>query len=333
MKALVLREVKQSLQIEQQPDLEPGEGEVAVRLHAAALNRRDFWITKGMYPGIRTPVVLGSDGAGVVAQVGPSGDDLWLNQEVVINPGWEWGDHEAAQHREFHILGMPTQGTFAGRVVVPQKYLHRKPRHLTWEEAAAIPLAAVTAYRALFVQGCLTAGERVLISGIGGGVAVFALQFALAADAEVLVTSSSDEKIKRAIGLGAVAGYNYAADDWHEQVKSKHGGVNIVIDGACGNSYGKFVDLALPGGRIVHYGATAGPPGSIDFFTVFWKQLHLIGSTMGSPDDFQAMIDMVETKQIRPVLDRVYKLVEGNAALQRMAESKQFGKIVLKTLD
>ena len=333
MQALVLPEVKKPLQVEERPDLQPGDGEAVVRLHAAALNRRDFWITQGMYPGIKTPAVLGSDGAGVVARSGAGSDDHWVGREVVINPGWDWGEDEAAQGGRFRILGMPDDGTFATEIVVPEKYLHPKPLHLSWQEAAAVPLAAVTAYRVLFVQGQVRSGETVLISGIGGGVATFALQFALAAGAKVLVTSSSAEKIQRAVEMGAIAGYNYGADDWHTQLASEHGEVDLVIDGACGECYGHYVGLAAAGGRIVHYGATAGPPSTIDLFGVFWKQLRLIGSTMGSPRDFQAMLDMVNEHQIKPVVDGVYPLSAGSEALQRMAESQQLGKLVLDTLD
>ena len=332
MRVLTLPEVKHALQIKERPGLEPGEGEVVVRLHAAALNRRDFWITQGMYPGIKTPVVLGSDGAGVVARVGAGSHDRWVDQNVVINPGWEWGTDEAVQCGQFRILGMPDDGTFATEIVVPEKYLHPKPEHLSWTEAAALPLAAVTAYRALFTQGQLASGESVLISGIGGGVAMFALQFALAAGAKTFVTSSSAKKIQRAVEMGATAGFNYGTEDWHTQLTSEHGGVNLIIDGACGDGYGTLVDLAVPGGRIVHYGATAGPPSTIDLFSVFWKQLRLIGSTMGSPGDFQAMLGMVNARQITPVVDQVYPLAEGNQALQRMAESQQLGKLVLDTL-
>lgn len=332
MQTLVLREIKQELHIEERPDLEPGKDSAVVRLHAAALNRRDFWIMQGMYPGVVTPAVLGSDGAGVVASVGTGSDNHWVDQEVVVNPGWQWGEDEAAQSAKFRILGMPDDGTFATEIVVPTKYLHPKPPHLSWQQAAAIPLAAVTAYRALFIQGRLASDESVLISGIGGGVAMFALQFALAAGAKTLVTSSSAEKIQHTVEMGATAGFNYGTEDWHKQIASEHGGVNLIIDGAGGSGYGNFIDLALPGGRIVNYGATAGPPSTIDLFNVFWKQLHLIGSTMGSPANFQAMLDMVNAHQIAPVVDRVYPLSEANQALHCLAESQQLGKLVVDTM-
>lgn len=318
MKALVLTELKQPLQLEERADPELAEG-VVVELKAAALNRRDYWITQGMYPGITMPVILGSDGAGVVD-----------GRDVIINSGIGWGGNEAVQDDNYRILGMPDDGTFATHVVVPAENVLPKPDHLNWHEAASLSLGGLTAYRALFTQGGLTAGGNLLISGVGGGVATFALQFGVAAGANVFVTSSSDDKIERAIALGAKAGFSYRAEDWHKAARGEHGPMNVIIDSAGGPGYNNLIDLAAPGGRIVNYGATAGPLKELGMFKVFWKQLHLIGSTMGSPADFDAMLAFVNEQKIRPVIDRIFPLVEGNAALQRMSESKQFGKIVLE---
>ena len=235
MKALVLTELKRPLQLEQRDKLVPGPGEAVVALKAAALNRRDYWITQGMYPGIQLPVVLGSDGAGVVTQVGDGVSQDLLQHEVVINPGWNWGAGDAAQSNDFRILGMPDNGTFAEEVKVPAEYILDRPQHLSWHEAAALPLAGVTAYRAVFTQGRLQPGERVLISGVGGGVATFALQYALAAGATVVVTSSSADKISKAIDLGATAGFDYTVDGWHKQLLSEHGPSDLIIDSAGGD--------------------------------------------------------------------------------------------------
>lgn len=329
MKALVFTEIKHPLQLEQREDLVPGLGEAVVALKAAALNRRDYWITQGMYPGIRLPVVLGSDGAGIVTRLGDGVSPDWLQREVIINPGWNWGDSNAAQSTDFQILGMPDNGTFADEVRVPAEYLADKPQHLSWHEAAAVPLAGVTAYRAVFTQGRLQPGERVLISGVGGGVATFALQYAIATGASVVVTSSSSEKIERAIQLGATAGFDYTADGWHKRLLSEHGPVDLIIDSAGGDGYANLIDVAAPGGRVVNYGATAGPPKKLDLFKIFWKQLHLIGSTMGSPDDFSAMLAFVNQHQIKPVVDEIFSLADGNEAITRMKNSQQFGKLVI----
>jgi zinc-binding alcohol dehydrogenase/oxidoreductase len=330
VKSLVLTELKTPLILEQRPGLEPGDGEVVVRLKAAALNRRDYWITQGLYPGIEPPVTLGSDGAGVVSSLGSSVDGVSIGEEVLFNPGWNWGEDEAAQSAKFQILGVPRDGTFATEVVVPADSLAAKPEHLDWHEAAALPLGGVTAFRAVFTQGQLAAGENVLVTGIGGGVATFALQFAKAAGASVFVTSSSPTKIERACELGATAGFDYTEDGWAKRLQKEHGPMNLIIDSAGGDGYASLIDLAAPGGRIVNYGATAGPPKKFDLLKVFWKQLSVLGSTMGSPRDFARMLELVNSKQLRPVLDETFPLKQGNEALARMRDCEQFGKIVLE---
>jgi NADPH:quinone reductase-like Zn-dependent oxidoreductase len=303
---------------------------VLVRLKAASLNRRDFWITRGLYPGVKCPVVLGSDGAGVVGELGPGVTDTWKGREVVINPGLDWGPNPRVQSKAFRILGMPDDGTFAEAVTVPAEQLRPKPEHLNWEEAAALPLSGATAYRATVVQGEVASAQRVLVTGIGGGVATFALQFARAAGAEVFVTSSSAGKIDAALRLGARAGYDYSAEGWDDRLKADHGPIDLIVDGAGGQQHDRLVGLAAPGGTIVHYGATAGAPPKLDLFKVFWKQLRIQGTTMGSPDDFDAMLRTVFRKRLRPAIDRVLPLAEADHAVELMQTSPQFGKIVLR---
>lgn len=330
MKALTLTQLGAPLSLVDRGDLAAAAGEVVVRLKAAALNRRDYWITQGMYPGIKVPVVLGSDGAGVVARVGDGVDPSWVGREVIVNPGLHWGDDEAVQSAAFTILGMPRDGTFADEIAVSAEQLHAKPAHLDWRAAAALPLGGVTAYRAVFTQGGLKAGENVLVTGIGGGVATFALQFAVAAGANVWVTSSSPEKIERAVGLGAKGGFNYREDGWAKDCAKAAGPIDLVVDSAGGGGYGTLLNLAAPGGRIVNYGATAGPPEKFDLFKVFWKQLRLLGSTMGSPRDFAAMLAFVAQHGIAPIVDAVFPLADGNRAIETMKTSPQFGKLVLE---
>lgn len=329
MKALTLKQIKAPLELEDRPALQAGAGQIVVQVKAAALNRRDYWITQGMYPGIEPPVVLGSDGAGVVSQVGNGVDASWVGQEVVINPALDWGDSQDAQAKEFSILGLPRDGTFASEVAVPASQLHAKPAQLNWQQTAALPLAGLTAYRAAFSQGGLQAGQTVLITGIGGGVATFALQFAVAAGAKVWVTSSSPEKIQRAVELGAQGGFNYKDDNWSKECAKQAGSPDLIIDSAAGAGYGALIHLAAPGGRIVNYGATAGPPEKLDLFKVFWKQIRLQGTTMGSPDDFVAMLAFVEQHGIQPVIDATFPLADGNSAIEQMKTSPQFGKYVL----
>ena len=330
MKALTLKAIHQPLELEERMPLNAAPGEVVVQLKSASLNRRDYFITQGLYPGIKPPVVLGSDGSGVVTQIGDAVDASWIGKEVIINPGLDWGSNQTSQSNDFNILGLPRDGTFATEVTVPATQLHEKPRQMTWHEAAALPLAGVTAYRALFSQGGLRGGETVLITGIGGGVATFALQFAVAAGAKAWVTSSSPEKISRAIALGAEGGFNYREEGWSKELAKQVGSPNLIIDSAGGSGYGALINLAAPGGRIVNYGATVGPPEKLDLFKVFWKQLRLQGSTMGSPKDFADMLAFVEQNGVKPIIDATFPLAEGNQAIEAMKVSPQFGKYVLE---
>ena len=329
MKALTLRQIKTPLELLDRNDPDPRGDEVLVKLAAAALNRRDYWITQGMYPGIEPPVVLGSDGAGIVSACGEGVDESLSGKEVILDPGINWGDHQTHQSPDYTILGLPVDGTFASEVLVSASQLHARPQHLDWHESAALPLAGVTAYRAVFSQGGLQTGENVLITGIGGGVATFALQFAVAAGANVWVTSSSGDKISRATDLGAKGGFDYTNDSWWKDMLKQAGAPNLIIDSAGGKGYGSLLNLAAPGGRVVNYGATAGPPEKVDLFKIFWKQLRIQGSTMGSPADFREMVNFTTTHEIHPIVDNVVPLADGNDAIARMKSSPQFGKVVL----
>jgi zinc-binding alcohol dehydrogenase/oxidoreductase len=329
MKAIVLEGADKPLILKEveKPTLNPGE--VLVKIKAAALNRRDYWITIGKYAGIKYPTILGSDGAGIVAGIGSDAEKHWLNREVIINPGHDWGDHPGYQSKAFKILGLPEDGTFAEYVKVRAEYLHPKPVHLNWEQAAALPLAGLTAYRALFTKGKATKGDKVLVTGAGGGTGTFALQWALAAGCEVFVTSGSKEKIERAKQLGAVAGVNYKAHDWAEQLQHLAGGFDVIIDSALGEGFAKLPDICNPGGRIVLFGGTAGNIPELNGRKIFWKQLQIIGTTMGTNDEFKAMVDFVNKHQIIPVVDEVFPLTDAGKAIDKMGDSSQFGKIVL----
>lgn len=320
MKALVCKGIKQPLVYEEVnlPEYAGDEAFAVVKLKAAGLNRRDFWITKGLYPGLRFPTVLGSDGCG-----------LYDGREVVINPNINWGENPRYPGDDYNILGLEEYGTFAEEVVVRKKNIFPKPEHLTVEQAAALPLAGLTAYRSLFSRCGLQAGERVLISGIGGGVALFAFQFALAAGAEVYVTSSSEEKIERAGAMGAAGGVNYRDRDAMKQLSKSTGGFDVVIDSAGGSGFNMLLRMCRKGARVGIYGGTAGNWEGITVPNIFFKQLSIHGSTMGSDAEFEQMLDLVNEHQIVPVVDRVFELEDGNEALALMKSSPQFGKIVL----
>ncbi|OES45195.1 zinc-binding dehydrogenase [Domibacillus iocasae] len=307
----------------------PSIGEIVVKLKNASLNRRDVFITYGMYPSIKLPSILGADGAGVVESVGDGVESLCQGDEVVINPALQWGDDIRFSSSEFHTLGMPTDGTYAEYVKISCENVYKKPPYLTWPEAAAIPLSALTAYRALITRGELTKGETVFIPGIGSGVALFALQIAVAKGAHVFVSSSSDRKIERAKEMGAAGGMNYRTDGWVKALKNEMGGADIIIDGIGGETFKDLVQLASPGGRIVNFGATAGPVPELVLPRVFFKHLDIRGTTMGSPQEFADMLTLFEQHEIRPVIDKQFPLEDAVSALKYMEDGDSFGKIVL----
>ncbi|MFN0122212.1 MAG: zinc-binding dehydrogenase [Blastocatellia bacterium] len=333
MKAIVLRELggPEKLLLEDIADPAPGAGEAVVRLKAAALNHRDRWIRVGLYAGIKLPIILGSDGAGVVHAVGEGVDSALAGQEVIINPSLDWGTDEAAQGKNYRILGLPEDGTYAEYIKIPAANVVAKPAHLSWEEAAAIPLAGLTAYRAVATRAQVKAGETVLVTGIGGGVATFAMQFCKALGARVLVTSGSDDKLARARELGADGGVNYKSETWTKEIMGMTGGngPDAVIDSAGGTSLEDAVKIVRAAGRVVFFGATTGLAHNRDLRRIFLKQLNILGSTLGSDREFAAMVKLYNDHQLKPVVDQVFPLADAAGAHQRMEEAGQLGKIVL----
>ena len=328
MKALVFPAVNQ-LSLADVAEPVAGPGEAVVALKAVALNHRDVWIKAGQYAGIVYPCVPGSDGAGVVVDVADGADKTWIGKEVIINPSLGWGASTKAQGAEFAILGLPRSGTLAEKIAVPVSQLTLKPAQLAWKEAAALPLAGLTAYRALFTRAKLAAGERVLVTGIGGGVALFALQFAIAAGAEVWVTSSSPEKIKKAVALGAKGGFDYTEKSWTAEALKAAGTFDVIVDSAGGDGFDGLIDVCASGGRIVFFGATRGNPSGLGMRKVFWRQLSLLGTTMGSPQDWEAMVAFVEAKEIKPVVSELLPFEHVEEAFGLMERGEQFGKIVV----
>ena len=331
MRAVVLRTLGEPevLQLEEAPDPSPKPGEALVRLRAAALNHRDAFIRKGQYAGIALPVILGSDGAGEVVETGAGVDPSWRGREVIIDPASHWGDDERVQGGSFQILGLPHDGTYAQLVAVPVEQLHEKPGHLSFEEAAAVPLASLTAYRALVSRAHVAAGETVVVTGIGGGVATCALLMGARLGAKVYVTSGSDAKLDAARTHGAAGGVNHGDPAWPKALIAQIGGrPELVIDGAGGDTFNKALDVLAPGGRLVSYGATLGVVPKAEVRRIFWKQLSVLGSTMGTPRDFKGMLQLYR-EGLRPIVDQAMPLDRAADAHRRMEEGKQFGKIVL----
>ena len=305
-------------------------GEVIVRLHACGLNHRDVWIRQGLYARIQLPCVLGSDGAGVVESVGAGVDASLVGKRAVIIPCEKWGPNPAVQGKDFLILGMPRQGTMAEKIAVPASMIVELPAHVSFEDAAALPVAGLTAWRSLTTRGGLARGEHVLVTGIGGGVATLALLFAKALGAEVSVTSGSEEKLARAKALGAIAAVSYHAKGWEKELVAQAGRPpSLIIDGAGGDGLNALIGAAAPAARIILYGATRMSPSKLDMARIFFKQVDIRGTTMGTDDEFRSMLALVAEHRIKPVVDRVFPLSQAVEANRLLEESGQMGKILL----
>jgi NADPH:quinone reductase-like Zn-dependent oxidoreductase len=301
------------LRYEDVPDPEPADGEVLVELRAASLNHLDIWIRRGL-PSVPKPRILGADGAGVIAGT---------NERVVINPG-------IPHNGRIEIVGETMDGTDCELIALPRESVHPIPDDLSFEEAAAFPLVFETAYRMLATRARVQPGEWVLVWGIGGGVATAALEIAKALEAQVIVTSSSNAKLERARELGADAAVNHETEDVVARVKEvTGGGAHVVVDDVGEATWRRSLDAARPEGRVVVCGATTGPNPPAALHRIWWKQLSILGSTMGTPDDFRAVYELVAAGKVRPVVDSVFPLADARAAHERLEAGEQLGKIVL----
>jgi zinc-binding alcohol dehydrogenase/oxidoreductase len=308
------------LRYEDAPDPEPGPGEVLVRLRAASLNHLDVWLRRGL-PSVPKPRILGADGAGTVAALGPGADGFAEGDAVVLNPGLDDGARIVGEHMD---------GTHAELIAVPAEYLHPLPDGLSFEEAAAFPLVFATAYRMLATRAGLRPGEWVLVWGIGAGVATAALALAKALGAHVLATSTRPEKLERALALGADAAVPTDSDVVDEVRRLTDGrGADIVVEHVGDATWKTSLQAARKEGRIVVCGATSGPNPPANLHRIFWKQLSVLGSTMGTRADFAAVYELVASGRARPVVDRVFPLQEIAAAHEHLERGDQVGKIVL----
>ena len=307
----------------------PGAGEVRVAIRAASVNHREMWIARGLYPGMNLPTTMGCDGAGVVDMLGDGVSGAAIGDEVVIYPGLDWGDNRHAPQAAFGLLGMPHAGTIAQYVCVPVASLAPKPAHMTFEEAAATVLTGLTAWRALMFKGQLKAGETLLISGVGGGVATFGLAFAVALGARVCVTAENEDVLARAVAMGALGGVLYTDPEWRKAIGKLTGGVDVVLDGAPAPSFANYVRAINPGARIVIYGSTAGDKFEITATGIFLKSASIIGSQVGDQQDFREMLAFVEQHRIKPVIERSFPLAQAREALLYLENEHKFGKVVV----
>jgi NADPH:quinone reductase-like Zn-dependent oxidoreductase len=318
----------------------PGPDEVQVAMRAIALNHLDLWVANGL-PGVPLPTlphVVGCDGAGEITATGANVQHLMVGDRVVINPGWGCGVCEACRTgedvfcRHFGVMGEHRPGVAAERVNLPARTVAAIRGEWSWAEAAAFPLATLTAWRMLTTRARVHSGETVLIWGIGGGVATQALQVARHLGARVVVTSSSDEKLDRARALGAELGINHArTDDVAGAIKQHWGhGADVIVDSVGQATWARSLRALRPGGRLVTCGATTGHAVEVDLRRLFWFQWSLLGSTMGTPREFAEVVTRGEEGLLRPIIDGVHPLADGVAAYRHLADGRQFGKLVLE---
>jgi NADPH:quinone reductase-like Zn-dependent oxidoreductase len=341
MKAAFFREHggPETITVGELPDPTPGPGQVRVKIRAAALNHLDLFVRNGI-PGIPValPHVMGSDGAGVVESVGPAVTRVRPGDEVVLDPGIHCGECDycrAGEHSlcvTFRLIGEHLAGTFAEYVVVPADNAYPKPAALEWEEAAAFPLTFLTAWRMLLTKARVRPGETLLIVGIGGGVAVAALQIARLLGLETFVTSGSAAKLERAAALGADHGIDHSRTDFSREVRKLTGkrGVDVVLDSVGKATWRQSIAAAARGGRLLTCGATSGADPQTDLARIFWNQLTVHGSTMGTQAEFSEMLKIFRDGKVRPVVDTVFPLAQAREALDRLEGKHQFGKVVLR---
>jgi NADPH:quinone reductase-like Zn-dependent oxidoreductase len=326
MKALRIHEDggPEVLVVEDVPDPEPGPGEVLVRMRAAGLNHLDLWIRQGL-PSVPKPRILGADGAGVVAGLGDNVEGFAIGDRVVLNPGVPGEDR-------ITVIGEHTDGTCCELKAIPAVQLYPLEDALTFEEGAAFPLVFETAYRMLVRKAQLTEGEWVLIWGIGGGVALAAFEISRALGARTIVTSSSPEKLERAVSLGADVAVSHAGDDVVAAVKEATGGrgADVVVETVGEATWERSLSAAAYEGRIVVCGATSGHSPPARLYRLWWKQLVVYGSTMGMPPDFEGAYGLVRTGRARVHIDSVFPLAEARAAHERLESGSQFGKVMLR---
>ncbi|GIO22385.1 zinc-binding dehydrogenase [Oceanobacillus sp. J11TS1] len=308
-------------------ELQKPEGsDVVIKLKAAGLNRRDLTIPNRRKEA-EEALILGSDGAGIIEEVGKNVTDVKVGDEVIINPSLRWVRNSEAPPKEFDILGMPDHGTFADKIVISEDQVEPKPSYMSWEEAAAFPLAALTGYRAMFTKGQLQKGETVFIPGAGGGVATYLIAFAKNIGARVITTSRSKKKREKALELGADIVID-TADDWKEKLSNET--IDMVIDSNGKATFQRSLAILKKGGKFVTFGATTDDVVEFDLRSFFYGQFKLIGSTMGCREELVAALEHAKRHQLRPVVDRIFPLDQSLDALRYLDEGNQFGKVIIR---
>lgn len=326
MKALVHAEIAgiDGLAYQEMEERIPKAEEVRVKLKTAGLNHRDLFTIDQNHKSSDPPLIIGSDGAGIIDAVGDGVENVKVGDEVIINPSLGWREKSDAPPQGFGIIGLPTHGTFAEQIIVPAENVVHKPEYLSWEEAGVLSLAALTAYRALFTRGKISPEMKVLIPGIGSGVATFLLQFAKAVGATVYVTSRSKIKCEKALELGADLAIN-SEEDWDKALNGEK--VDLVIECVGAATFNKSLKQLRSGGTIVTFGASAGDVVQLNIREFFYGQYNLFGSTMGSGEEYSEMLQFIEKHRIKPIVDQMYPLEQYEQAFSRLEKAQQLGKI------
>ncbi|MBT8395366.1 MAG: zinc-binding dehydrogenase [Gemmatimonadetes bacterium] len=339
MKAAIFAEHggPQVVHLDDVPVPDPGPGEVRVAVRAAAMNHLDLWVRRGLPFEIIMPHIGGSDIAGVVDAAGPGVSGVEPGTRVVVDPSLDYGWYDDVPSgptlpaKEMRLIGEHTQGGFAEYCVVPAENLVEVPDSVSFQDAAAASLVGVTAWRALMVRGGLRTGERVLITGASGGVSTVAIQMARLAGAEVFAVTSGRENVTKARELGAQTVYDRNEVEWGREVFRDTGkrGVDLVLDSVGEAIWPACLKALAVGGRLVTFGATTGAAGATEIRLVFWKQLSVLGSTMGSPADYRNAMNLVFQGKVEPVIHSILPLEETRTAHELLEAGQVFGKIVL----
>jgi len=341
MKAVVMeaRGGPEVLKVAEVPTPEPGPKEVRIRVKAAALNHLDIWVRKGVAsPKLPLPHILGADASGVVDAVGPGVTGFAPGDEVVVNPGLSCGHCERCLAGEdnlcpkYEILGEHRFGAYAEYLVVPEANLLKKPPNLSFEEAAAIPLTFLTAWQMVVDKLQVRPGEDVLVMAAGSGVSVAAIQIAKLFGARIIATAGSEEKLRKAKELGADETVNYTHPDWPKEVRRLTGGkgADKVVDHTGALYFEGVIRATANGGRIAIAGASSGYEGTLPFAHVFFRQLSILGSTMGSKSRLFPILRFVEQGRLKPVVGQVLPLEEAAEGHRLLEERRVFGKVVLR---
>lgn len=327
MKSIVFKNVegKISYNLEELNELSPKENEVKVKVLFAGMNRRDLFVSKGSIKN-KYNFTLGSDAIGIIEEVGINVTSDLLNKKVIINPMLNWEKKDVVP-QVLNILGGPENGTFSNYLVIDKKNVLLKPDYLSDEEASAFSLSAMTAYRALFSRGELTPDKTVLIPGIGGGVGLFALYMSKAIGAKVIATSRNKESLDKAKELGADIVLN-TEDLWSDVIGSNN--VDVIIDSVGSKLYEKYFSVIKANGKIVSFGASSGANIDLNLRDLFFPQVSIIGTSMGSSEEFYKMIELVEKYKIKPIIDKIYSLEDYKEAFKDLEFGKRFGKLIFK---